>query len=359
MQRKRIAIFAGKLFRCKCGILAVLGALFFSLISFTTTAFSAPQPDSKNVANISSHPSNGWRLVSSENNQKSYKVAVIYPDIGEPYRSIFTNIIGGIEDALQSRVLGYAINKGIDTKSLEDDLRRYRIGVIVALGRNGLKVASTLDSDSRIVAGGVIWAPQKNTEAISVVSLAPDPDLLFSQLTKMAPSIGRVFVVYNSRQNQWLLDIAKRSAASRNIELVAFDANDIKSAFGYYKEILDDIDPKHDALWLPQDSTTVNDAAILAFILEQAWKKSIALFSSSVVHVKRGALFSLYPNNKELGKQLGSIALNILKKPNITKGVVFPLKSVLTAVNVRTASHLGLALSYRDQQDFDLVFPQP
>ncbi len=337
----------------------MLAVFLITHVSLINTVYAAPPASTENLAKITTSPSNGWRLVSADNGEGKYHVAVIYPDIGEPYRSIFINIISGIEDAIKGKVLRYAINKNINTKSLENDLRRFNIGVTIALGRNGLKVASALKSDSRIVAGGVIWAPQKDTETISVVSLAPDPDLLFSQLTKMVPDINRIFVVYNSKQNEWLVEIAKDSAAKRNINLVALDAEDIKSAFGHYKEILSNIDPKHDALWLPQDSTTVNDAAILPFILEQAWKKSIALFSSSVVHVKRGALFSLYPNNRELGRQLGNIALGILQQPDNPEGVVFPLKSVLTAVNIRTASHLGIALSYRDQQAFDLIFPRP
>ena len=83
------------------------------------------------------------------------------------------------------------------------------------------------------------------------------------------------------------------------------------------------------------------------------------MFSSSVNHVKRGVLFSLYPDNAELGRVLGRAALVYA-----TSGAsaplrgVSPLKEVLLAVNTRTANHLGLNLDARRLR-FDMVFPEP
>lgn len=114
-------------------------------------------------------------------------------------------------------------------------------------------------------------------------------------------------------------------------------------------------DPKRDALWLPQDTTTVEESSVLPLVLEGAWNRSLAVFSSSVAHVKRGALFSLYPNNLALGRQLAASALNypVGGSPSAS---VSPLKDALLAVNVRTASHLGMAVS-SVPNGIDLVFP--
>ena len=83
-----------------------------------------------------------------------------------------------------------------------------------------------------------------------------------------------------------------------------------------------------------------------------------SVFSSSVGHVKRGALFALYPNNVELGRSLAASAQAALSSAGHAARGVVPLKEVLVAVNLRTASHLGLQLGAR-QQSFDLVFPEP
>src|SRR5574340_964619 len=42
------------------------------------------------------------------------KIAVVYPDIGEPYRAIFEKMVEGIEDRAGSRVVKYAVKPSAD-----------------------------------------------------------------------------------------------------------------------------------------------------------------------------------------------------------------------------------------------------
>ena len=97
---------------------------------------------------------------------------------------------------------------------------------------------------------------------------------------------------------------------------------------------------------------------MLPLVLREAWNQSLPLFSSSVAHVKRGALFSLYPDNMELGRALASTALTPSGTANTPTRGLHPLKDVLMAVNTRTASHLGINLTASPQR-FHLVFPEP
>lgn len=285
-------------------------------------------------------------------------IAVIYPDIGEPYRSIFTKIIEGIEDKAKIRVASFAIGSNQSTQDLAGELRKQNVQVVIALGRSGLKAASGLDRDIGIVAGGVLSVPEAEVRGMSVFSLAPDPVLLLDRLKALAPSIKRVFVVYDPRQNAWLIRLARDAARNLGIELVAQEAGDLKTAMRIYQEYLASSDPKRDALWLPQDSVTVEESSVLPFVLQEAWSRALLVFSSNVSHVKRGALFSLYPNNVELGRNLASSALGHVISGRQTANIT-PLKEVLMAVNVRTAGHLGLAIGQRQLQAFDMVFPEP
>lgn len=286
-------------------------------------------------------------------------IAVIYPDIGEPYRSVFTRIIEGIEDKAKTRIASYPIGAGQNSQELANELRRQNIQVVIALGRNGLKAASTLDRDIGIVAGGVLSVPESEQRAMSVYSLAPDPSLLFDRLKALMPNARRVFVVYDPRQNAWLIRLAREAAKNHGLELVAQEAPDLKTAMRLYQEILAAADPKKDAVWLPQDSVTVEESAVLPLVLQEAWNRSLAVFSSSVAHVKRGALFSLYPNNLELGRNLAGSALGQLSSGSQPGRAIIPLKEVLMAINVRTASHLGLSIGQRQRQTFDMVYPEP
>ncbi len=285
-------------------------------------------------------------------------IAVIYPDIGEPYRSIFLKIIEGIEERTKTRVASYAVGNNFDVPTLSEELRRRDIRMVIALGRNGLKAATSLDRDVGIVAGGVVNTADTDVRGMAVHSLAPDPQLLFDRLKSIMPGARRVFVVYDPRQNGWLIRLAQDAAKNHGLELVAQEASDLRAATRLYQEFFTSADSKKDVLWLPQDSTTVEESSVLPMILQESWSRSLAVFSSSVGHVRRGALFSLYPNNVELGRNLANSALSqIAAGSSLQRGMV-PLRSVLIAVNVRTASHLGLGIG-AGQQNYDMVFPEP
>ena len=283
-------------------------------------------------------------------------IAVLYPDLDEPYRGIFHKIIEGVEAQIGKRVVTYAVGSDMKAQDIVANLKRQDIKVVIALGRQGLKAASGLVSDYGVVVGGVVSAPEDETRNFPVISLAPDPGMLFERLKHFMPNARRVVVVYDPRQNAWLIRMARQAAHKHGLELLAVEVTDIKSAVKAYQEQLASIDPKKDALWLPQDPTTVEDTSILPLVLESAWKLNLAVFSSNVTHVKRGVLFSLYPNNVALGRQLAASALNY---PAIIPAAlkVVPMKDALLAVNVRTASHLGMQLSSPLKNGIDLVFP--
>jgi putative tryptophan/tyrosine transport system substrate-binding protein len=283
-------------------------------------------------------------------------LAVVYPDLGEPYRSVFAKIIEGIEDASKMTMRSYPIGANIDSSELNAQLKRNGTRVVIALGRQGLKATAGLDKEIPVVVGGVLAMPESDSRAMTSVSLTPDPSLLFSRLKNLLPGTKRVIVVY-SPQNEWLIKLAREAARAQNIELAAFEARDLATAARMYDSAFGTSDSKRDAVWLPQDSTTVDEGTILPLVLKESWNRSVPVFSSSFLHVKKGALFALYPNNIELGRTLASSAMAVAGDAR-RRGLV-PLRDVHTAVNLRTASHIGLNIGYQQQRSFDSIFPEP
>lgn len=294
--------------------------------------------------------------IAAAASQSSRAIAVFYPDIGEPYRSVFTKIIQGIEERARGQVTAIAIGANPNQQEIASELRRQNVRVVIALGRNGLKVATNLERDIGVVVGGVISVPETEARNFTVSSLAPDPALLFARLQGFMPATKRVFVVFDPGQNAWLIRLAKTAASARGIELVAYEATDLKTALLHYQTITATMEAGKDALWLPLDSTTVHEASVLPMVLQEAWGRNLTVFSSNVAHVRRGALFSLYPDNAEVGRNLAEHALGYLSQGGLPRGML-PLKAVLLAVNIRTASHLGIDLAGK-QAGFDLVFPE-
>lgn len=283
-------------------------------------------------------------------------IAVIYPDIGVPYRAVFAQIIGGIEDRAKAQVVKYAVRLDVDIAELKNSLRLQNIKVVIVLGRQGMKIASTLDRNIGVVVGGVITSPENEMRELPVNSLSPDPALLFSHLKGLMPAARRVFTVYDPRQNAWLMRQAKEAARAQGLELVAYEAQDLRGAVHAYQDILAAADSSRDALWLLQDSTTVEDSSVLPLVLHESWNRNLAVFSSSLSHVRRGVLFSLYPDNAGLGRHLADTALEFVASGDYGEHGMILLREVLMAINLRTAMHLGLDASR--QQGFDMVFPE-
>lgn len=283
-------------------------------------------------------------------------IAVIYPDIGEPYHGIFMQIIKGIEDRSKVQVTQYAVKPNMGIGELNNTLRRQGTRAVIALGKQGMKIASSLDRDIGVVVGAVLTAPGNENPDLLVNSLSPDPALLFARMKELMPGARRVFAVYDSRQNGWLIRLAKEAARAQGLELAPYEAQDLRSAVRAYQDIFASSNSRRDALWLLQDSIAVDEISVLPLVLQESWDLGLAVFSSSFGHVQRGVLFALYPDNAGLGRHLADSALGFVKSGSFGARGMIPLREVQMAVNLRTANHLGLSPTH--QRNFDLTFPE-
>lgn len=283
-------------------------------------------------------------------------VAVVYPELGEPFKQIFAAIIDGIQERLRVPVASIAVSATATPAEVAEDLRRRDIKVLIGLGRGGMRIAAALSAELPVLVGCVVSVQEAEARAFPVHTLAPDPGLLLARLKRLMPAARRVHLVYDPRLNAWLVRLAREAARAEGLELLAQEAQDQPGALRLYTQLLSAADPARDALWLPQDPTTVDDNAVLSLVLKDGWNRSIAVFSSHVAHVRRGALFSLYPDNVELGRSLAASALRLVVNPRALGPGVTPLRDTRAAINVRTAAHLGMDAA-AVQSGFDLVYP--
>jgi len=69
-------------------------------------------------------------------------VAVLYPDVPDPYQGIFLEIIAGINKRIGSGVHTYVLESGFDVGHIKAWIQEHNINVIIALGRRGLNAAT-------------------------------------------------------------------------------------------------------------------------------------------------------------------------------------------------------------------------
>jgi putative tryptophan/tyrosine transport system substrate-binding protein len=131
-----------------------------------------------------------------------------------------------------------------------------------------LKSISALQGDVPIIASCVVSVQESEIRGYPVYTLAPDPAVLFTHLRRPIPSTRRVSVVVDPRQNSWLIRRAREAARPLGIEVVAHETDDLGAALRLYSQMLRQAEPGRDALWLPQDSTTVVEDAVLPLVLK-------------------------------------------------------------------------------------------
>ena len=284
-------------------------------------------------------------------------LVVIYPDIGEPYRTVFTSIIEGIEEIAKTHVRSFAIAANADPGDLNNQLKQSGIKVVIALGQQGWKATAGLDKDIAVVVGCVLKMPDGGNRTMMGISLTPDPAQLFARLKSLQPSVKKVHVVYSVQANEWLIKLAREAARVQGLELIAHEARDLSGAAKLYESIFANATSGKDAVWLPNDSTTVDENTILPLVLQESWTRGVPIFSSNFAHVKKGALFALYPNNFELGRDLASVALGAMGPEAERRGFSL-LQALNVAVNLRTASHVGISIASQQQRSFTSVFPE-
>lgn len=283
-------------------------------------------------------------------------IAVLYPNVEPQFRAAFTSMIQGIEERTRLRVRSYPVDVKVDTAELNATLKQNGTRVVIALGRQGLNATAGLDREITVLVGGVLLLT--DTDNVAGISLTPDPAMLFARLRALLPDLRRVVVVYDPLKSDWLIKLAREAARSQGLELVAHVAGDMARAAQLYPQVIGAADSRRDALWLPHDSTTVEESTILPLVLRESWNSGVPVFSSNMLHVKKGALFAMAPNNVELGRTLASSALSVIAGDNKRRSLT-PLRELQTAINLRTASHMGLNLGHQQQRTFDFVFPQP
>ena len=276
-------------------------------------------------------------------------LTVVYPQVKAPYNEIFEQIIRGIEHQQQDGLQLYPLDGKSPLENTAKELSRDPANLVIALGKSGYQVAQQIQHTNNVVVSALPLQPA----GLAGISLLTDPKVLFTSLKMLAPAIKKVHVVY-SDPSRWMIQIAVAQASDFGIEVISEEVKDLKDAVKTYQDLLQNIDPASNAVWLPFDAITANEQVILPQVLELAWERNIVLFSSKPEHAKRGALFSTFPDHFELGREL-VILVQQLQQGKVATTVV-PLQQVQLAVNLRTAAHLGMEYKQEVLRQIPITF---
>ena len=285
-------------------------------------------------------------LYSIGTSAQAAELLVLYPDVRAPFSKVFNDISSGAEKYFDGGSSSKAIAKGDSAKKL---LLRKNPDVVLVLGKRSLASLQGVESKIPVVLG----AMSNQQYDYPGISMIPDPKVILDRLMLLSPAVGQVHVVKKSKGSDLQLDGASKYLISSGKELVVHQSSDIRDAANIYARLIDNA-AEGDAIWILQDGSYVN-SAIFSLLLDAAWNKNLVVFSSNPMHVKHGALFAVYPDNKNMGASLGKLANKVLAGE--AELGMQTLKDTFLAVNERTSNHLGISLSKDVKENIDLLMP--
>lgn len=286
-------------------------------------------------------------------------VAIVYPEIREPFRSVFLNIAQGVNERLNKEAITRTyLDDGTDMEELRSWIDHNDIHTVIALGSRGRVLSDKLSGLTSVVLGAVHMSPELDAGRYQGIALSPEPALLLERLKQLAPEVTKVNLVYHRERDKWMIERARAPAARLGIEINAVPVDRLQEAASAYRAVLGAQSSRTEALWLSQDSAVLDEQAVLPLILREAWDRQLIVFSSNPAHVRRGVLFALYPDNVRMGHSLGALAETTAQRANSPDAERMALLTdVSMAFNIRTAGHLGIRYNRKFLEDVQLVFP--
>ncbi len=285
----------------------------------------------------------------------TFNVTVFYPDVRKPYSMIFETITNGIKEHPEINLSVQRISKTMTEAEILKSLQQKNPNAVIMLGGGFKSLQEKLNASFKTLYGAAFFSSQDIEKGIMGISMDPAPSLLFKELKKLHPNIKRIHVVFEPTANGWLIEKAQQSTKEQGITLIPHQATNVKQAALIYKEIAQNNQHDESALWLLHHDPTLDSKSLLPRILVDAWKYKQVVISSNPAHVRRGALFSLLPDNQQIGKDLADMTINILNGQNAN---IAPMKSSLVVANLRTAKHLSNFLMLKQKKNFALTYPK-
>lgn len=276
---------------------------------------------------------------------------VLYPDVEQPERDVFTLLRAGIQGGAARSgvpVISIAVQESTSPSETAASIRRHAPRAVIALGRRAYQLANAMQLETRVLVAGVDLPV--GSVGPNGISLAPNPRIVFTTLKSVAPQIRRVIVVVDPARDRWLLEPAAAAARAAGQQLQVHEASNVGEAAAHYLNIFRYGNPRTDAIWLLEDGRFITSDT-LPTIIEESWSRNFVVFSNVLAHVSKGALFAHYPDPRALGERLAQLAVTEQRGP---VGMSF-LDDVKRAANVRVGAHLGPVVNNAQLATFDIV----
>lgn len=212
--------------------------------------------------------------------------------------------------------------------------------VILALGSAATREVARRFSERPIISGLSLRRTDFGSAPnVTGVYLEFPVEVELQWMRKLLPRQKRIGVLFNSAENRDRVDRAGRVASSMDMELLA---RRIESP-SQIPDSLESLTNEAEVLWGVADDVVLTPETAKAFILFSL-RNRIPFVGLSAPWVKAGALYALDRDYADVGRQCADMAVRILHGDSTAAVPPAPPRSVVYAVNLRTAAQMKLSV---------------
>ncbi|HEY8257532.1 MAG TPA: ABC transporter substrate-binding protein [Gemmatimonadales bacterium] len=165
-------------------------------------------------------------------------------------------------------------------------------------------------------------------------------------LSRIAPSIHRIGIIYHSEESKARVVQAEKLASGANLNIQAYQIDRPQEL----PDALENLADRADALWGVTDPMVFNPETAKSLLLF-SFRHQIPLIGHSTPWVKAGALYALDRDYTDIGVQCAEMAGKILAGQSASSLPPVPPRKVRYTLNRKTAEQMKLDLPDRAFRD--------
>lgn len=177
---------------------------------------------------------------------------------------------------------------------------------------------------------------------VTGVTLDIPYDQQFNKLRELLPEIKKIGFIYHASNRERVADAIK-IAEDCGIRLVAAEVSNSKQLTKAIDQLIND---KKIELFWPGVDLSMYTKEVLQYLIHKTNQKRIPFVGHSFKYLEWGALLSLDVNYKEIGRQTGVLALDIINKhQRLEPRFYTPSQGIRYSLNLVAADKLGINFS--------------
>ncbi|MFA6983906.1 MAG: ABC transporter substrate binding protein [Sedimentibacter sp.] len=297
----------------------------------------------------------------TKNNEK-IKIGIIQPVEHPSLNQIREYIIIGLEEqGLKDNVeIIYKDAQG-DPSNINTIVSQFigdKMDVIIPIGTGASQSAAAATKELPIIFAAVSYPIDaglikdvNNPEAnVTGVSDAIDVELIFNLAFELTPDIETFGFIYNTGEPNSLSAInkAKEYCDSKGIEYVEATITNSSELLQASQSLLE----KADAIFTPTDNTVASAMPILS---TEAQKAGIPVYTGADSMVIDGGFATVGIDYTVLGRQVSEMVKKVIDGVEISNIPTETLSEFATVVNLTTANKIGVELSEKQLEEFQIV----